>query len=498
MNELKHLLADCFTNESSQPAILSSAGDYSYAQLNALRRQFEDVFIKLGLRPKMRVAFLLPKSATYVAAILAAIRQDLVYVPIDEEAPLSRARYIMEQAQCALLISLPELAQTLDEGLQHAILHTDTVAVQLTPDNKLNAHPQLAYVLYTSGSTGTPKGVQITHENATCFIRWAIDQFSVTSNSIVASIAPFHFDLSVFDLFASLSTGATTALFTGKETKNPRLFAALVADRGVNVLYATPSLLQLLLRYGKLERYDYSSLQTVLFAGEIFPTTPLRELSIIWPQAKFFNLYGPTETNVVTWHPIPSAVSQNRQLPYPIGRLCPYASAILKTKDGLAPLQPNRQGELLISGSSVTPAYLGLSELQSSHFYHYEEQIWYTTGDWVSVDEQEHLVYMGRIDRMVKRRGYRIELAEIEAGLIAHPSISSFGAIAIQAGNQPEIIGIFTATEPVSESDLKQFSANNLPIYMTPDRFISIEDMPLTSSQKIDYQALQKLAQQYV
>lgn len=498
MKELKHLLADCFTNESSRLAIRSSEGDYSYAQLNALRRQFEKTFHDLGLRPKMRLALLLPKSAAYVAAILAAIRLDLVYVPIDDEAPIIRARYIMEHAQCALVITRPDLAKVLGEGQQQSILTADTVAVPLDTDNNLDAHPELAYVLYTSGSTGTPKGVQITHQNAACFINWAARQFSVTPQSTLASIAPFHFDLSVFDLFATFAAGATMALFTGKETKNPRLFAMLLAERGVNILYATPSLLQILLRYGKLQHYDYGQLQTVLFAGEVFPTTPLRELSTIWAQAKFFNLYGPTETNVVSWHPIPSVQSQNRSLPYPIGRLCPYAAGLLKTSEGFAPLEPQSQGELLISGTSVTPAYLELPALQTTRFYRHAGQVWYATGDLVSVDGNEDLVYLGRVDRMVKRRGYRIELAEIEAGITAHPNIKSFGAIAIPTKDQPQIIGFFTADAALTEGDLKQFSGNSLPLYMTPDRFISLADMPLTSSQKIDYQALHKIAEQYV
>jgi acyl-coenzyme A synthetase/AMP-(fatty) acid ligase len=359
--------------------------------------------------------------------------------------------------------------------------------------------PDMAYVLYTSGSTGYPKGVMLSHENALCFVHWAADTFGVSTGDVVASIAPFHFDLSVYDLYVSIRQGAKLLLLRQDQCRNPMLVSKLLAENKVSCIYATPSLLQLLLRYGRLSRYDFSNLKTVLFAGEVFPIEPLKKLQNTWTASSFFNLYGPTETNVVHWHPIPRPIAEEQQQPFPIGAICPFAEARIKQQDEILVPVAGLTGELLISGESVTSGYLGLEERNQDAFLMADNKRWYKTGDLVSLDETAKIyTYKGRADRMVKRHGYRIELAEVEQALEHYPGIASVVAISINKEGK-NLIVVFFQPEPEVEAptllDWKQYSTDHLPSYMVPDRFIYCDSWPYTPSQKMDLQALSKRAE---
>ncbi len=507
MNQLRHFLEDCYRNNSAGIAIQSGTENLSYLELNQRRQALEGLIGAVALEARSPIGLLLPKSPNAIAAILACLKLDLPYVPIDFDAPFSRSKYIFEDASCNFLITTKERAAEIyqlltinKEPLEHPDLDFAIVDLRLQsrPRAENRIGPDVCYILYTSGSTGKPKGVLITATNAICFVEWAGAHFNIDATLTLASIAPFHFDLSIFDLFVSLKAGATIALFTAKEVKNPLLLAHYLAEWKVNVIYATPSLLQLLLRYGKLDRYGFSVLRQVLFAGEVFPVSALRLLSLQWPQVSFYNLYGPTETNVVTYFSVPRPILEQRGYPYPIGQLCPYAKAQLRTGDQTYPLEVNMEGELLIAGDSVAAGYLGLPELEGKRFLQLDGAIWYATGDLVRVDKNRDIVYVGRIDRMVKRRGYRIEMAEIENCMSNYEGVTAFGAVPVEQDGQLKIIGCYESNFAIPELDLKQYFVDYLPLYMQPDRFLHLKEIPLTSSQKVDFQALKNIAIKHV
>lgn len=500
MNELRRYLEECYLNEGSDLAIQTSTERLSYGELHSRRRMLEGLLGPVLSQQKNPVGLLLPKSSNAIAAILACLQLDVPYVPIDFEAPPSRGTYILQDAGCQLLITTQERASSLasvlgvtGEVVDHPELDLSVLILAGTSStetwDKIAHKP--AYLLYTSGSTGRPKGVMISAENAVCFVHWAQGQFSVAASKTIASIAPFHFDLSTFDLFVSLKCGATIALFTEKETKNPMLLAHYLAEWRVNIMYATPSLLQLLSRYGKLDQNDYSALEQVLFAGEVFPIPAFRALAKFWPAVQFYNLYGPTETNVVTWFAVP--LQDQQQHPYPIGELCPYAEGLLRSDGQYYWPEAGKRGELLICGPSVASGYLNLPHLEQERFINIAGKTWYATGDLVTVDENNQLVYAGRLDRMLKRRGFRIELAEIEHCMSHHPDIIAFGAVVLSEDDQAKIIGCYQAESSISELALKQYLADHLPLYMQPDRYLRVEQIPLTSSQKVDFPALKNI-----
>ncbi|PYS38253.1 MAG: D-alanine--poly(phosphoribitol) ligase, partial [Acidobacteria bacterium] len=174
----------------------------------------------------------------------------------------------------------------------------------------------LAYILYTSGSTGKPKGVMLSHRNGTSFVNWCIDTFQPRRSDRFSSHAPLHFDLSILDIYTAFASGGTLVLVSEETGKDPARLADLISKSRISVWYSAPSILTLLVQYGDLQKYDYSSLRMLLFAGEVFPVKHLRALKSLLPKPQYFNLYGPTETNVCTFYEIPSDIPAERTEPF--------------------------------------------------------------------------------------------------------------------------------------------------------------------------------------
>lgn len=449
-----------------------------------------------------RVAFCLPKSLHSVAVLFGILQSEAAYVPLDVEAPSARNQYILENCQARGLVTDAPTAAAFEAafGARASVLeisgfplywvkldHSDSTALEVPED--------LAYILYTSGSTGVPKGVLITHRNAMSFVEWAGAQFQISSDDVFSSIAPFHFDLSVFDLYTSVRHGASVVLMDAASVKNPMLLAGWMEEYKISVWYATPTTLKLMLRFGRLERYQHEMLRLVLFAGEVFHIDALRAVMERWHKAVFYNLYGPTETNVCTFHAIPAKIPADCSEPFPIGKVCPYAEAALQTDDGMHAPSAGLEGELLIAGASVMAGYLALAERNAQSFVLDElGKHWYRTGDLVRVNQFGEIEYVSRIDRMVKRHGYRIELGEIEAAMHRHPQISECGVISSPLeGGDVSITAFFTAHAADAAPgvvELKTYLSTALPPYMVPDKLIQLNEIPQTSSNKVNYQVL--------
>ena len=229
---------------------------------------------------------------------------------------------------------------------------TDDAPAPLPPERQAD---DLAYILFTSGSTGQPKGVMLSHENAFTFLDWCQQTLGPwNDDDRFSSHAPFHFDLSVFDLFVSCRNAATLVVIGESLAREPALLGDFLKARQISVWYSAPSILALLTEHGGLDRADFLPPRLVLFAGEVFPIRPLRMLRQLWPQARFWNLYGPTETNVCTAYPVPGSIPQDRTEPYPIGTVCPPLRARLVDEEG-RDVAAGTMGELVIAGPGVTP-----------------------------------------------------------------------------------------------------------------------------------------------
>jgi amino acid adenylation domain-containing protein len=492
-------------------------GSITYGELDALSDHLRDRLVRLGVVRGDRVGIYVRKSIDSVATLLGALKAGAAYVPVDPGAPAARGAYILHN--CAVKVVVVEAAladklgseldalgarpamlavdaqQSAGAGLRGALEMADTRDPAPGAETVHNDSADLAYILYTSGSTGKPKGVMLSHENAVSFVDWCSETFAPTAADRFSSHAPFHFDLSILDIHVCFKHGATLVLIGEDIGKDAPRLAQLIADQRISIWYSAPSILALLAQFGNLAKHDYSALRQVLFAGEVFPVKHLRALCELWPGKRYCNLYGPTETNVCTWYDVPLPIPPERNTPYPIGHVCSHLSACVLDENGRA-VASGSQGELCIAGPGVMQGYWSLPEQTANGFFHGAGTSWYRTGDIVTEAEDGCYTYLGRRDRMVKRRGYRVELGEIEASLYRHAKVKEAAVVAFADEQAGVSITAFLSSREVQRPSLieiKRFCAENLPLYMIPDQFAWFDNLPKTSTDKIDYQRLKEM-----
>jgi len=491
-------------------AVVDPSGrEWTYRQLDEASSRVAGFLVSHGVAVGDRVGVIAPKSAEVVATLFGIMKAGAAYVPADYTAPATRNRTLLADCtvtavfldpSCAEIVGeWPHEAQPVvswlpgkqDEQEATAIAWSEVSAHEPLTAPRLARPDGLAYILYTSGSTGVPKGVKLTHINATAFVDWCSDEFAPEPTDRFSSHAPFHFDLSVLDLYVSVKHGAALYLVSEHLGKTPHDLAAFIASNRLTMWYSTPSILSLLAQFGSLEQHDCSTLRIVNFAGEVFPVKHLRSIVERWPQARFYNLYGPTETNVCTFARIPTPIPAERTESYPIGGACPYClGVVLDTFNGVE-VARGEEGLLHIAGPTLFEGYWGRPS--DELFFDRDGHRWYNTGDVVREVEGDGYIYVGRRDRMVKRRGYRIELGEIERGLYRHDRLREVAVVALpDASTGVKIVACLTsqAGQRPSIVELKMFCARALPSYMNPDAFVFLDALPRTSTDKVDYQAL--------
>jgi amino acid adenylation domain-containing protein len=499
------------------PAVEEAGFAITYRELASLSDRLRDRLRQDGVKCGDRVGIYLHKSIDAVASIFGILKSGAAYVPVDPLAPASRNAYIFNncavrtvvvegafadglKSEMTQLGAVPPLLVTSGTGggrpLRDA-LDSQHQAVNTTGQFAAQRGPaDLAYILYTSGSTGQPKGVMLTHRNGTSFVDWCSEALDPRADDRFSSHAPFHFDLSILDIYVSIKHSATLVLVSEEIGKEPARLAPYIVEKGITVWYSTPSILSLLAQFGDLQRHDCSALRTILFAGEVFPVKHLRALHSFLPGRRYFNLYGPTETNVCTYYELPPEIPEDRAEPFPIGKVCSHLQGKVVGESGRR-VSANEEGELCITGPGVTQGYWNLLEQTQRAFLDDESGgRWYKTGDLVVRDSDGNYLYRGRRDRMIKKRGYRVELGEIEACLYSHPTVKEAAVIAISEEEHGVRVKAFLSTHDGSRPSLialKQFCSERLPPYMIPDLFAFHPTLPKTSTDKVDYQRLKEL-----
>ncbi|MEX1257216.1 MAG: amino acid adenylation domain-containing protein [Gemmatimonadota bacterium] len=498
----------------------------SYGRLDTLSTLLAGSLRDAGLRRGDRVGVCLGKSLGSLVSVFAVLRAGGVCVPFDPNAPVGRHAHIVRD--CGIRILITEASQ-----LRHllipavnalpveCVLLTDELDldpnlpawdVQVIPwseilrsnSGKSRAARPLpsdpAYILYTSGSTGMPKGVTLSHLAIFSFVEWAVSTFRLGSEDRVTNHAPLHFDLSTFDLFATVMAGGTVLPIPASFSNYPVRFAELLEAERITATYLVPSMLRLLVNYGDLESYDLSSLRLVLFAGEVLPIKYLRALIDRLPNAEFFNLYGPTETNVCTYHRVtPADVAPEVTKPVPIGRACESVEVFAVGEDHRIVTAPGQEGELWVRGANLASGYWGDRERTSSRFIQNPFQptfldTVYRTGDVVALaSDGVSWEFVGRKDQMVKSRGYRIELGEVESVLLQHELVVEAAVVAVPdelLGNRLAafVVGRFESADPTG--DLMAHCGRFLPPYMLPETLRLLDGLPKTSTGKLDRVAL--------
>ncbi len=512
-------LLECLSNpanrEDDRTAVedLATGRRVTYGELRALSDRLRDRLAHLGVGRGDRIGFCLEKSVDSIASIFGIMKCGAAYVPTDATAPMSRSATIFEDCRVSALIvdsarseklaaelaklghEPPLLAlEPTDEGLplEQCLAALDADDPAPAAETVDCVADDLAYILYTSGSTGKPKGVILTHENGKSYVDWCTEVFEPTPEDRFSSHAPLHFDLSILDVYVPLQSGGTLVLISEALGKDPIRLAPLIAEHRLTCWYSTPSILGLLAQYGKLDQLDLSALRIINFAGEVFPVKHLRALHELLPEPRYFNLYGPTETNVCTFFEIPSEIPPDRTEPFPIGEVCSHCECIVIDENGER-VAPGDEGELCVAGAPVTQGYWNLPERTAAAFYRDPDgRSWYRTGDLVIEDETGDYIFQGRRDRMIKKRGYRIELGEIEACLYQQPDIEEAAVVATTDEGNVQVTAFLTLVGDQKPGiiALKSFCSERIPAYMIPDRFVIRDRLPRTSTDKVDYQSL--------
>jgi amino acid adenylation domain-containing protein len=491
-------------------------GAISYQDLDQLSNQLRDRLTQLGVRPGDRVGIYLRKSIDAVVSIFGILKAGAAYVPVDPGAPPARNAYIFSDCTVKAIILEKRFVEKLSEEFASrdaipplvvldgagggnylkSTLETANTETPIQPVGSESSQDDLAYILYTSGSTGKPKGVMLSHKNALSFVDWCSEVFEPNEFDRFSSHAPFHFDLSILDLYVAIKHGATLVLIDEAIGKDPVRLAPLISNKRISVWYSTPSILSFLAQYGRVEQYGFPDLRFVLFAGEVFPIKHLRMLKDLLPKPRYLNLYGPTETNVCTYFEIPERIPSEQAKPFPIGVACSHYRIRVVDEEG-QDVERGQTGELIAAGPGVMQGYWNLPERTANAFLvDFSGERWYKTGDVVVEDDQGNYLYLSRRDRMVKKRGYRVELGEIEAGLYKHPDVKEAGVIALsndENGVQIKAFLSFKDGQSPSRIELKRFCAENLPNYMIPDYFSFMDSLPKTSTDKLDYQTLKTI-----
>jgi amino acid adenylation domain-containing protein len=507
---LQQLLADSAARRPERTALLYEEATLSYGELEARSNQLARVLRERGVRPRDRVALYTNKSFASVIGVHGILKAGAAYVPLDPNAPAKRLAWILGDCGVRHLVASQPKSEAIErireQGASFAAVvfadGSELLGADASPLPVESIETDLAYILYTSGSTGTPKGVMITHRNALAFVDWAVREFAVGEADRLSSHAPLHFDLSIFDIFAALKAGASLALIPDGTSTFPIRLAEWIAKNRITVWYSVPSILTQLLQKGRLERHDFSALRLVLFAGEVFPTRYLRGVMAALPAAEFCNLYGPTETNVITWYRVPP-LPEDESAPIPIGRACANTDLLIVADDGSRVTEPGREGELCARGPTVAQGYWADPERTERGFVRnpfqpaYVERV-YRTGDIVSLRRDGNLLFLGRRDRMVKSRGYRIELDEIESVIYQHPQVKEAAVIAVpdeQIGSRIHAFLACSDAEADPIAAVREHCGARLPRYMLPESFELLPELPKTSTGKVDRTALSAAGQ---
>ncbi len=507
---------------SDRVAIRLLDEEITYRELDERSSQLANFFNQHGFGPGSNVGLYLTKSPAAVIAIFGILKAGATYVPLDTEAPIERVAYICFNCDIqAIVVDDGGLKHINNAAKQFPVsqviisISADVPDTLLYPDQwrifdrldidqsekELLYKPEisrdsLAYLLYTSGSTGKPKGVMLSHLNAMVFVDWAMELLQTNQHDVFSSHAPFHFDLSILDIFLAVKSGATLCLIPPGISYFADAMLRFIEENGITVWYSVPNAIIQWLPYKEELSVKLSSLRTLIYAGEVFPFGFINELAPQLSEKTVYNLYGPTETNVITYFKLNLDRSNPLTEDVPIGEPCSYAEIYIVDENN-QPVKSGEIGELIVKGDSLMAGYWDNPEKTSAAIQsvniNNQQSDFYFTGDMVYLNDDQQIIYVNRRDNMVKTRGFRVELGEIESVLHQHELIHQSAVVAIPdevIGNKLIAFYVTVDNREIDNEDIVEFCADNLPTYMLPAKIIQMKSLPRNTRGKIDRERL--------
>jgi amino acid adenylation domain-containing protein len=453
----------------------------TYAELDERANELAVELRHRGVGPDGIVAVCMERSVELVVALLGVLKAGGAYLPLDPSYPRERLRFMLEDSQPVVLLK-----------------QTDAICVEEVVSGKgakeqreRSVSPKnLAYVIYTSGSTGKPKGAMNTHEGIVNRLLWMQDRYQLTSSDCVLQKTPFSFDVSVWEFFWPLLTGAKLVLAKPGGHQDPAYLAELIEREQVTTIHFVPSMLQAFLTGAAMNRCQ--SLERVICSGEAL-SYELQESFHQLLDAELHNLYGPTEASVDVTHWTCERNSQRAIVP--IGR--PITNTEIYIVDSMGqPVPAGVAGELLIGGLGLGRGYLNRPDLTAERFQPHPFATTpgarlYRSGDLARYQADGQIEYLGRLDQQVKLRGFRIELGEIEAALSAHSAVRTCVVTTYEVTpGDPRLIAYVVHKNETTAEDLRHHLQQRLPEYMVPAFFIRLDQIPHLPNGKIDRRSL--------
>ncbi len=450
--------------------------------------------------PGRPVALFMEKSADMAAAILGVLYGGCCYCPIDTAMPKERMRRILEVLEPAAAVTEPsEEALVSELGLSCPVYSFDSLRGESADDALLAAIREECrdtdplYVLFTSGSTGVPKGVLGCQRMILNNLEWLAAAYPYGPEDVLGNQVPFHFVISLHDIFVPLRFGCGTFIIPQEYFSYPARLVECLNSRRVTSIFWVPSALAVTARLNGFDKQMPAYLRYVFFIGEVMPVRELNYWRSRLPGARYVNMYGSTETHVSLSFELDREYGERERIP--IGHPCANVRAVILDERNRPVPKDGGIGELCVGGAALSLGYYRDPEKTRERFIECPpgagaEGLLYRTGDLAAYGPDGEILYRGRTDQQIKRMGYRIELGEIEAAAAAYPGIRECACVYRERDQY--ILLLYTAAEKLDSRQISGALAARIPRYMMPNRYIFLESMPRNANGKIDRRGLKE------
>lgn len=496
-NFLKRIYENIFDQNSNRTALIFEDRSISYAEVGTQVAKIMYALKMQDLATGSVVAICLRKSPEHIYTALACALTGIIWLPVDMDSPPSRLNYLLTNSRADVVVSDSSIAGVRNLNINEIL--SATTEYEPSFNAEINRLP--AYYLYTSGSTGTPKCVVLNNQATENTLQQTISEWGITADDVIMAVTPFHHDMSVFDVFASMAVGATLVVPSFEQSKNAVVWANLVDRYKVTLWSSVPAIVDMLFSVAQKEQLQ--SLRLIAQGGDYIKPSLIAKLREQLPNARLFSLGGPTETTIWSiWHEINE---QDQEI-------IPYGKALENNRyyildENLKPCQMGEVGTMYMTGLNLSNGYLLDGEIYYKDFVEIqvsenETQTAFRMSDQGYFREDGNIIFAGREEGYLKIKGVRISAAEVENALTKNPYIHNCVVVSCvhPTTETQELVAVYTLenkykTTRLNSPELKNFLKVHLPSSHIPSKYLSIETIPLTRNGKIDRKAVQEIAQ---
>ncbi|MFW1729422.1 acinetobactin non-ribosomal peptide synthetase subunit BasA [Acinetobacter baumannii] len=496
-NFLKQIYENIFEQNSNRAALIFENRSISYAEVGTQVAKVMYALKMQDLATGSVVAICLRKSPEHIYTALACALTGIIWLPVDMDSPPSRLNYLLTNSRADVVVSDSSIAGVHNLNIKEIL--SATTEYEPSFNAEINRRP--AYYLYTSGSTGTPKCVVLNNQATENTLQQTISEWRITADDVIMAVTPFHHDMSVFDVFASMAVGATLVVPSFEQSKNAVVWANLVHRYKVTIWSSVPAIVDMLFSVAQKEQLQ--SLRLIAQGGDYIKPSLIAKLRQQLPNARLFSLGGPTETTIWSiWHEI------NKQ----DQEIIPYGKALENNRyfildENLKPCRMGEVGTMYMIGLNLSNGYLLDGEINYKDFVDIqvsenETQTAFRMSDQGYFREDGNIIFAGREEGYLKIKGVRISAAEVENALTKNPYIHNCVVVSCvhPTTETQELVAVFTLenkykTTRLNSPELKNFLKIHLPSSHIPSKYLAVETIPLTRNGKIDRKAVQEIAQ---